>query len=250
MASQRYKLRVRLIESYIELQAAHHRRCVIARSNAQVAARLRRKLIIEWGPEFLRNWKLKVGRHHADDGGGLAVNSNALPNDLGIGIEIAPPDFVAEDRDLFRARFVVLCCEIAAKDRRDTDNFEEIFGDVTAGVTLGIVFVGDVDGRSGEVTGHHRERLLRRLQIFVVLSGRNIADTKVVVLIARLRIDQSHADQLLGMRKRKPAEHDCVDDRELRGGAADAKSEYQHGQKAKRFVFEQNSQTDPHILLK
>ena len=80
-----------------------------------------------------------------------------------------------------------------------------------------------------------RERLLRRLQVFVILSGRNIAVAEIVVLIGRLRIDQPDAHQLFGMRKRKSAEHERVDDGELRRHAADAEREHEHGEKAKRF---------------
>ena len=65
-------------------------------------------------------------------------------------------------------------------------NLEEIFSHITAGITLRIVFVGDIDGRSIEIAGHHRERLLRALQIFVILSCRNNAETEIIVLIARL----------------------------------------------------------------
>ena len=43
--------------------------------------------------------------------------------------------------------------------------------------------------------------MLRSSQVLVILGGRNIANTEVVVLIARLRIDQANADQLLWMGK-------------------------------------------------
>src|SRR4029077_20698997 len=117
MAGKRDELRVRLIESHTRLQAAHHCGRVIACSKAQVAARLWRIFIIKRCPEFLRLWKLKIWRHDSDNSGGLAVNSNALPDDARIGIEIASPDFVAEDRDLFRTRFVVRDREIATQYR-------------------------------------------------------------------------------------------------------------------------------------
>src|SRR5713101_1248245 len=157
MAGKRDQLRVRLIESHTLLQAAHHRGRVIACSKAQVAARLWRIFIIKRCPEFLRLWKLKIWRHDSDDGRGFAVNSDALSHNVWVGAEIASPDFVAEDRDLFCARFVVFGGEIAAQDRRDSDDLEKIFGYVTAGIPLRVVFVSHVDCRTAEVTRHHRK---------------------------------------------------------------------------------------------
>src|SRR5215510_4738854 len=50
------------------------------------------------------------------------------------------------------------------------------------------------------------------------------------------------------MWKGKASQQDCVDDRELRCRAADAETEHEHGQKAKRLVFGQNAETDANIL--
>jgi hypothetical protein len=52
------------------------------------------------------------------------------------------------------------------------------------------------------------------------------------------------------MRKRKSAQCDRINHRELSGGAADTESENEHSQKTKRFVFEQNTQPDSNILSK
>ena len=160
-----------------------------------------------------------------------------MADNVRIGTEIAPPDFVTKDRDLFCARLVVLGRKVAALDRRDADDLEEVFGDIPAGVTLRIVLVGHVDGRSGKITSHHRKRLLRRFQIFVILRRRNLAEPEIIVLIARLGINQPDADQLLRMRKREAAQDDRVDHGELRGRTADAESEHEDGQKTKRFLF-------------
>ncbi len=99
-----------------------------------------------------------------------------------------------------------------------------------------------------EVAGHHRERMLGRLDVLVILRRRDIAVAEVVVLIARLRIDQPHADQLFGMRKRKPAEHDGVDHGELRHRAADAEREDENGEKTKDFVLQKDAESDTDIL--
>ena len=73
----------------------------------------------------------------------------------------------------------------------------------------------------------------RSLQIFVVLCGRNVADTEIIVLVARLWIDQPNAHQLFGMGKGESAQHDRVDHSELSGRAANAEREHKHGQENK-----------------
>src|SRR4029077_14433722 len=146
-------------------------------------------------PKFLRHRKFKIRRHHPDNGCSLAIHANALSDDVGIAIEVAFPDFVTENRDLLRAWFVVFRGEIAAKNRRDPKNPKKILSYITAGVTLRIIFVADVDCRSVEVTAHHRERLLRVLQVFVILRSWNEPQPEVVVLIAGLWIEQAYRHQ-------------------------------------------------------
>ena len=90
--------------------------------------------------------------------------------------------------------------------------------------------------------------MLRSFQILVILRGRNVTNTEVVVLIARLRIDQANAGQLFWMGKREAAQNDRVDDCELRGRPADAESQHKHGQKTKRFLLNENTETDAEIL--
>src|SRR5215472_16583986 len=155
MASKRNKLCIRLIDSHTGLEPTHDCGRIIARSQPQIAARLWRKLIIQRRPQFLRNRELKIGWHHPDDGRSFAVNSNALADYVWVCVEIASPDFVAEDSDLLCAGFIVLGREIATKHRRDPDNLEKIFGYVTASITLRIVFVSNIDCGSVEIAGHH-----------------------------------------------------------------------------------------------
>ena len=50
------------------------------------------------------------------------------------------------------------------------------------------------------------------------------------------------------MRKRKPAQHDRVDDRELRHRAADAEREHEDGEKTKNFVLQQDAESDTDVL--
>ncbi len=96
---------------------------------------------------------------------------------------------MAENRHFLGARFVVSGRKIAAENRCYANNFEEVFRYITARVTLRVVFVADVDGRSAEVRGGLAERLLGRAQIFIILRGGDIAYPEIVILRRRQRID-------------------------------------------------------------
>ena len=209
-----------------------------------------RKLIVKRDPKLLGDGELKVRRHHTNDGGGFAINSDALPDDIGIGVEIALPDFVTQNRRLFRAGLVVLGREIAAHDRRHANDLEKVLRDITAGITLRIVFVGDVDGRSVEIAGHHAQMTAARRAGLRSPEPSECCQCRSYCFGRRLRIDQSHAHQLLRMRKRKSAQHESINQGELRGHAADAEGEHEHGEKTKGFFFEQNTQADADILTK
>jgi len=140
MASKRNKLRIRLINSHTRLEPAHDCRCIIVRSQSQVAARLWRKLMYK-------------GVHSSSEIGNLRFGCitpmmvAALPLILDAFVRQClgrrrnrVARFVAQDSDLFRARFVVLGSEIATKHRRDTDNLEKIFGYVSAGINAADYF--------------------------------------------------------------------------------------------------------------
>src|SRR4029077_8675831 len=126
------------------------------------------------------------------------------------------------------AGLVVVNGEVSAHDRRNADNLKEILGNVGASVTLRIIFVSHVDGRSAQISGHLRERLLGRAQILVVLSRRDVTETEIIVWRTGLGVNQPYTHQLFWMRKRKPAQYRGVDDGELCGCAADAKCEHEH----------------------
>ena len=157
---------------------------------------------------------------------------------------------MTKNSDLFRAGFVVLGVEVAPHDRTHTKDLKEVLSHIAAGVALWIVLVADVDCRSIQVRRNHVERLLGVLQILVILRRGNVAEPEVIVLIARLRIDQPDSHQLFGMRKRQTAQRDRVYHGELRGGTANAQAEDEHGEKTKSFVLEQNTEADSHILTK
>ena len=206
------------------------------------------KFVVERHPELLGLRELKAFRHHADDGGGAAVYPDRLPDDFRVAVEIALPDFVAEDGGFLGARLVIRGGEIAPENRRDVDDLEEIIGHITAGVALRFSLVGDVDGRAVEVGRHHRERPLRRAHILVVLGRRNVAGAVVILLVGRLRIDQADRRELLRMREGKAAQDERIHDRELRRNAANPEREHGDREEAEDLFFAQHAQTDPHIL--
>ena len=92
----RRRLGVRLIERDARLQQAEHRRVVRRR----VVALARRELAEERNPELLVGREREALRHHADDGGGLAVQAEALADDVRRAAEVALPQRVADDRHL------------------------------------------------------------------------------------------------------------------------------------------------------
>ena len=75
---QSNKLRVCLIESHARFEPAQDCGRLNIGANQQLPARLQRILIIIWHPDFLGKWKFEIGRHHPNDGGRLAINSNGL----------------------------------------------------------------------------------------------------------------------------------------------------------------------------
>ena len=52
------------------------------------------------------------------------------------------------------------------------------------------------------------------------------------------------------MGEREPAQHKTVDNGELRGRRTNSESEYEHGENTKRFLLEQDTETNTHILKK
>ena len=182
---------------------------------------------------MLRDRELKVFRHDSDDRRRLAVYSDRLPDDVRVAAKIASPNFIAENRRFLRARLVVLRREIAAHDRRHADDSEKILGDVSAGVALGIILVGNVDRRSVQIAGHQGEGLLAGLQVLVVLRGGNVAISKVILLRCCLRIDQADARELFRVRERKAAQNKGIHDRELGRDAGNAEGENQDREQTK-----------------
>ena len=128
----------------------------------------RRELAVERQPELLVGREREALRHHADDGRRLAVDPDALADDVCGAAEVALPDAVADERDLLGARLVVGRGEVAAHHRRDAEDRAGNFGHVGAGVALRRAVDRDVDGRAVQVGRQQLERLLLRQQLLEV----------------------------------------------------------------------------------
>src|SRR5260370_39235082 len=110
--SERDELGVGLVLGNIRLEPTHDRRT----DAGWVAPRLESKLIVKRHPKLFVLRKLKVRWHDADNGGGFAIDPNCLANDMRVAVEIAFPDFVAQDCHLLGARLVILRREIATEN--------------------------------------------------------------------------------------------------------------------------------------
>ena len=93
-ARQPDKLRIHLVDADARFEPAHYRGGGIIGTNDQLAARCRRILIVKGNPELIGKRKFKIRRHYTDDGRSLAINPNALSDDVGVAIEIPLPNLV------------------------------------------------------------------------------------------------------------------------------------------------------------
>ena len=85
------ELRVDLVLGHTRFESAHDR----GTDAGGIAARLERKLVVKRHPKLFVLRELKIRRHDADNGGGLAIDPDCLADDMRVAIEIAFPDFVA-----------------------------------------------------------------------------------------------------------------------------------------------------------
>ena len=238
-------LRIGLIERDAGLDEAEHRDLVAGR--AQIVAGRGRELAVERDPQLLVHREGESRRHDADDGRRLAVDADAFADDVAAGPEIALPELVADERHLLGARLVVGGGKIAPDHRGDSEDAEEIGGDVGAGIALRIPVDGDVDGGAIDVGRQQVEGLLLLAQ-FLVVEGEDLAAEAVDVGVALGEVDDLHADKAAGVGKREAAQHHGIDDAELRGHAADAEREHGDGEQAEGFLLDQDAEPDAEIL--
>jgi hypothetical protein len=178
-------------------------------------------------------------RNHADDGVGLAVETDGFAYGVGIGGEIFAPEFVAED-DGAIAGLHVGGSEYPAVEGTEAEEREELFRDVGGfdslrlGVAGGGEFFGGVamDGDGGERSGGAADVgnvRKRQAEIGKIEEGAACGDV----------------DEFVGIREWERTEEDGIDDREDGGVGADAESESEDGDncKGRRFFQEAEGET-------
>ncbi len=212
-----------------------------------VVARLRGIFAVEGDPDLLVDGEGEARRHDADDGGGFAVDADALADDIGRTAEIALPELVADERDLGGAGLVIGGGEVAPDDGADAADAEEIGGDVRTGVALRIAVDRDVDGGAVDVSRQQIERLLL-LAHGLVVEREDLAAKAVDVRVFLADIDDLDAGEAVGVRIREAAEHGAVDDAEHRRDAPDAEGEDEHGEQAEGLFLEEDAKTDADVL--
>ena len=129
--------------------------------HAAVVARGLLAVFGERHPETLLFRKGKFRRHHADDRVRAAVDADRAPHHAGIAVVARIPDLVAEHHHGLGARTIVLRTEVAAEDRRLSDQLEEVPGDRRAVVALRLGrTVGDRQAAAAERRQRRRGRVL------------------------------------------------------------------------------------------
>jgi hypothetical protein len=214
---------------------------------AAVGAVFRRELGEERNPDLLVLREGEAGRHDADDGGGAAVEADGLAEDIGDAAEVGLPELVGDEGGLFRAGLIVGGGEVASAGRGYAEDFQEVFRDVGAGEALGIALIGEVDGGAVDVGGDELEGFLGGGD-FLVVEGEDLAVVAEKVGLRGRGVDELDAGEAVGVGERKAAEHDAVDDGELRGDGADAEGEDGDGEGAEAFFFEEDAEAEAEVL--
>jgi hypothetical protein len=203
-----------------------------------------RELAVERDPQLLVDGERKPFRHHADDGGGLAVEADGLAHDVGRASEVALPDAVADERDLSGSLGVVGGGQVAPHHGHDPERAQEVLGHVGAGVALRLPVDGQVDGGAGDVGGEQLERFLLRPQLLEVHRGHAPVEPEER---GAAGIDEIDAGQPVGVGEGEAAQHDAVHDAEHRGHAPYAERERGHGQGGEGLLLGEDPQPDAQV---
>ena len=165
----------------------------------------------------------KAGRHHADDGEGLAIGAQDLAEDTLVTSEQRVPDLVADYRLVHVAAGpIVLGLEEAAANGRHAEQAQDIGVQISRGHDLGRAIAQEAQIRH-RVGADARERP-RHAAVILHVEQRHAARG-----VAFLRVDALHAHELLGLgigvRPQQDRVHETVDRR--RGADAETQGEDQ-----------------------
>src|SRR5262249_15653367 len=117
--------------------------------------------------------KVEGWREHADDGGDLVVEPDGAADDGWVGGEAALPESVGEDDRWAAVPAAFGGDEVAAKDRLDAEEAEEVLRDADPDEALGVARADHIVGaviEEGEVSGKFLEGAIHALPVEVVVD--------------------------------------------------------------------------------
>ena len=168
--------------------------------------------------------RIHLARHHAGDGERLTVKIDRAPNNLGIPVEGAVPQAIADHHQRRRARFIFIFAESAADLRRQPDHVEKVRGHKSDRYSLR--FAASNAAEIARLQAGEREVLERGAvapPIDVIRQG----DGGVCSVDDLIKINKA-----LRLRIRERTQEHRVDHAEDRGVRADAEREREHGDKS------------------
>src|SRR6185369_14365770 len=149
--------------------------------------------------------KLETSTHHADDRIGLFVNSDRAANDAGLGSETAPPQAVANQREITVLMLVVITLKRPAQLWLGAQNVHEIGSDCGPIDSIGFTVTSEV-----EVAVESRTQLSESLVLLAPVD--KIAGRHRSAFGSRRSLPEH--DQTLRVRIGQWSQDDCVDDTE------------------------------------
>ena len=169
----------------------------------------------------------EMGRHHADDFAGDAIDFDRLADDVAASGKPAPPETVRDDHNWQLTRLILGCCERTSHQRRHPQDLEKVVRHRCA-VNL---FSGALAGQREALIPPHAH-LLEGAAAFPPVGEVRRGDEHVgqVLLVVGLPQD----NEPVGICEGQRFQDDCVHDTEDRGRGADSQRKRQHcdGRKA------------------
>ena len=184
----------------------------------------------------------------ADDGGGRVAERDGLADDVGVGVELALPEWVAEDDDRGTAGAGFFGGEgEAAHQRLHAKSVEEVIHDIDLGDGNGNAAAGElpVAGRGeGVVAGEVGEGFVLALELLDGIGGVGGAGGSALGDFG------GDADQAVRFGEWERAQQDGVDDGEDNDVGADAESEDEDGDGGEAGVAAEGAEGVAEILKK
>ena len=180
---------------------------------------------------------LEIGRHDPDHFVGAPLERNRAADDAGVAGEPPAPQSITEDDEFLPSVDFVVGRERPANRRADAEHVEEPGGDpLRAEVLRFRPWLPQCDGAAGDRCDR-LEHLLLRDPVGVIL-GRDAADGIRIPIGVGIRPGSApfaDRDEAVVLVERQSAQHDGIDNREDRGGCANAERQDDQGDGRERF---------------